>query len=168
MTTHKCIQKLKVLIDDKEICEKIEKSINNYCIEQCKVKNIEPNIENTYFLRMYVNKLISIYNNLDKKSYIKNNNFYDKVINNELDIDNVAFLSPQEINPDHWKKYIDKQNATEEFLYSITAGTKTQEYKCGRCKQRDCTYYQLQVRCCDEPMTTFINCLNCGNNWSYN
>ena len=168
MTTHKCIQKLKVLIDDKEICEKIEKSINNYCIEQCKVKNIEPNIENTYFLRMYVNKLISIYNNLDKKSYIKNNNFYDKVINNELDIDNVAFLSPQEINPDHWKKYIDKQNATEGFLYSITAGTKTQEYKCGRCKQRDCTYYQLQVRCSDEPMTTFINCLNCGNSWSYN
>jgi transcription elongation factor S-II len=168
MTTHKCIQKLNILINDIEKSEKIEKSIYIFCIEQCKIKNIEPNIENTYFLRMYVNKLISIYNNLDKNSYIKNNTFYDKVIKNEVDLNNVAFLSPQEINPNHWKKYIDKQNAQEEFLHSITSGTKTQEYKCGRCKQRDCTYYQLQVRCSDEPMTTFINCLNCGNSWSYN
>ena len=168
MTTEKCIQKLNVLINDIEKCEKIEKSIYNFCIEQCKIKNIEPNIENNYFLRMYVNKLISLYNNLDKDSYIKNSSFYNKVMDNTIQIEKIAFLSPQEINPEHWKKYIDKQNAQDEFLYSRTAGTKTKEYKCGRCKQRDCTYYQLQVRCSDEPMTTFINCLNCGNSWSYN
>lgn len=168
MTTEKCIQKLNVLINDIEKCKKIEKSIYNFCTEQCKIKNIEPNIENNYFLRMYVNKLISLYNNLDKNSYIKNSSFYNKVMDNTIEIEKIAFLSPQEINPEHWKKYIDKQNAQDEFLYSRTAGTKTQEYKCGRCKQRDCTYYQLQVRCSDEPMTTFINCLNCGNSWSYN
>lgn len=168
MTTHKCIQKLNVLINDIDICEKIEKSIYNYCVEQCRLKNIEVNIENKYFLRMYVNKLISLYNNLDKNSYIKNISFYDKVMDKSIEIEKIAYLSPQEINPEHWKKYIDKQNAQDEFLYSISAGTKTKEYKCGRCKQRDCTYYQLQVRCSDEPMTTFINCLNCGNSWSYN
>ena len=157
MTTHKCIQKLNVLINDIDICEKIEKSIYNYCVEQCRLKNIEVNIENKYFLRMYVNKLISLYNNLDKNSYIKNISFYDKVMDKSIEIEKIAYLSPQEINPEHWKKYIDKQNAQDEFLYSISAGTKTKEYKCGRCKQRDCTYYQLQVRCSDEPMTTFIN-----------
>ena len=27
------------------------------------------------------------------------------------------------------------------------------------------TYYQLQTRSVDEPMTTFITCLNCGFKW---
>ena len=85
-----------------------------------------------------------------------------------MDIEKIAFLTPQEIHSDHWKKYLDKQNAVDEFLYSRTVGTRTDEYKCSRCKSRDCTYYQMQVRCSDEPMTTFINCLNCGNKWSFN
>jgi transcription elongation factor S-II len=31
----------------------------------------------------------------------------------------------------------------------------TDIFKCGRCKQRKCTYYQMQTRSADEPMTTF-------------
>ena len=168
MTSLKTIQKLNLIIDDKEICESIEKSIYQYAYEQCKSKNIVPNIEDKLFLRIYVNKLMSLYNNLDKNSYLKNENFYDEVMNGNIDLSNIAFLSPQEVNKKHWKKYIDKQSAVDEFLYSRTAGIRTTEYKCGRCKERNCSYYQLQVRCSDEPMTTFINCLNCGNSWSFN
>jgi len=41
----------------------------------------------------------------------------------------------------------------------------TEMFKCGKCKQRKCTYYQMQTRSADEPMTTFITCTNCGNKW---
>jgi len=41
----------------------------------------------------------------------------------------------------------------------------TDEFKCYKCQKRQCTYYQLQTRSADEPMTTFITCLNCGNRW---
>ncbi len=168
MASLKAVQKLNLIIDQKEICEKIEKSIYNYASDQCKMKNIESDITNKLFLRIYVNKLMSLYNNLDKNSYIKNEDFYDEVLSDKFDIDNIAYMSPQEVNKKHWKKYIDKQSAVDEFLYSRTAGIRTKEYKCGRCKERNCTYYQLQVRSSDEPMTTFINCLNCGNSWSFN
>lgn len=168
MASLKAIQKLNLIIDDKKICENIEKSIYSYATEQCTIKNIEPDIENKLFLRIYVNKLMSLYNNLDKSSYIKNEDFYDQVTDGTINIEKIAFLTPQEINKKHWKKYIDKQSAVDEFLYSRTAGIRTNEYKCGRCKERNCSYYQMQVRCSDEPMTTFINCLNCGNNWSFN
>ncbi len=168
MASLKAIQKLNLIIDDKTICENIEKSIYSYATEQCTIKNIEPDIENKLFLRIYVNKLMSLYNNLDKSSYIKNEDFYDQVMDGTINIEKIAFLTPQEINKKHWKKYIDKQSAVDEFLYSRTAGIRTNEYKCGRCKERNCSYYQMQVRCSDEPMTTFINCLNCGNNWSFN
>ena len=168
MTRNLCINKFNSLLNDITLSEKIENSIYQYTIKQSEIKGIEPNIEDNYFKRIYVNKIISLYNNLDKESYVKNSNFLNSVINNEIDIDTIAFLSPQEINKEHWKKYMDRQNATDDFLYSRTLGTRTSEYKCGRCKEKNCTYYQLQVRSSDEPMTTFVNCLNCGNRWSFN
>lgn len=30
---------------------------------------------------------------------------------------------------------------------------ETDAFKCGRCQQRKCTYYQMQTRSADEPMT---------------
>jgi transcription elongation factor S-II len=168
MARQLCVNKFNTLIDNIEISKSIENSIYNFTLDQSKIKGIEPNIDDKYFKRIYVNKIITLFNNLDKKSYIKNSSFIDRLLNNDFDIENIAYLSPQEINKEHWKKYIDRQSANDEFLYSRTAGIRTTEFKCGRCKEKNCTYYQLQVRCSDEPMTTFVNCLNCGNKWSFN
>jgi transcription elongation factor S-II len=168
MTRELCVDKFNSLLKNLNISEKIENSIYNYSLKQAKLKGIEINIENNFFKRIYVNKVITLYNNLDSDSYIKNNNFINLINDPSFDIINIAFLSPQEINKEHWKKYLDKQIANDEFLYSRTSGIRTNEYKCGRCREKDCTYYQLQVRSSDEPMTTFVNCLNCGNRWSFN
>ena len=168
MTRELCINKFNTLLNNIESCKIIEDSIYRYTISQSELKGIDQNIENKYFKRIYVNKIITLFNNLDKNSYIKNNTFLERLYEKDFDLYDIAFLTPQEIHKDHWKKYLDRQSANDEFLYSRTAGIRTSEYKCGRCKERNCTYYQLQVRCSDEPMTTFINCLNCGNRWSFN
>jgi len=168
MTREICINKFNNLLNNLELSKNIEESIYNYTICQSEIKGIEPNIEDKYFKRIYVNKIITLYNNLDENSYVENKSFLKRLINNDFDINQIAFLSPQEINKEHWKKYLDKQIANDEFLYSRTSGIRTNEYKCGRCREKDCTYYQLQVRSSDEPMTTFVNCLNCGNRWSFN
>lgn len=44
---------------------------------------------------------------------------------------------------------------------------ETAMFKCSKCKTRKCSYYQLQTRSCDEPMTTFVTCVNCGNRWKF-
>ena len=41
----------------------------------------------------------------------------------------------------------------------------TSFHKCGKCKKRETSFYELQTRSADEPMTTFITCLNCGHRW---
>ena len=40
-------------------------------------------------------------------------------------------------------------------------------HTCRKCKKNLCIYYQLQTRSADEPMTTFVTCLSCGNNWKF-
>lgn len=44
---------------------------------------------------------------------------------------------------------------------------ETDIFECGKCKQKKCTYSQLQTRSSDEPMTTFVYCTVCGNRWKF-
>ena len=39
--------------------------------------------------------------------------------------------------------------------------------KCGKCKSLKTTYYQLQTRSADEPMTTYATCKACGHRWKF-
>ena len=43
----------------------------------------------------------------------------------------------------------------------------TDQFQCGKCRQRKCTYFQMQTRSADEPMTTFVTCVACGNRWKF-
>ena len=39
-------------------------------------------------------------------------------------------------------------------------------FECQKCKQRKCTYFQMQTRSADEPMTTYVRCI-CGHRWKF-
>ena len=39
--------------------------------------------------------------------------------------------------------------------------------ECGKCHQKKVSYSQAQTRSADEPMTTFCECMNCGNRWKF-
>eukprot|EP00996_Jenningsia_fusiforme_P002592 NODE_3418_length_981_cov_13.045064_g3140_i0.p1 GENE.NODE_3418_length_981_cov_13.045064_g3140_i0~~NODE_3418_length_981_cov_13.045064_g3140_i0.p1 ORF type:complete len:259 (-),score=44.14 NODE_3418_length_981_cov_13.045064_g3140_i0:205-921(-) len=43
----------------------------------------------------------------------------------------------------------------------------TDQFKCQKCGERKTTYFQMQTRSADEPMTTFVTCVNCGNAWKF-
>lgn len=49
------------------------------------------------------------------------------------------------------------QKITENNLFKAKAvgetNAETDAFKCSRCQQRKCTYYQMQTRSADEPMT---------------
>lgn len=61
-----------------------------------------------------------------------------------------------------------KRKLSEKVMREAQRGQQeasTDQFRCGKCGQRKCTYYQLQTRSADEPMTTFITCVNCQNRW---
>jgi len=39
-------------------------------------------------------------------------------------------------------------------------------FLCSKCKKRNTTIEEKQIRAADEPATQFITCLECGNSWT--
>ena len=39
------------------------------------------------------------------------------------------------------------------------------EFTCSKCKSNKTSHYEKQTRSSDEPMTVFVQCLNCGKRW---
>lgn len=58
-------------------------------------------------------------------------------------------------------------NHQEELTAQQKKARQEQLLTCTLCQSQQCTYYQLQTRSADEPMTTFVTCHNCGRRWKF-
>jgi len=79
------------------------------------------------------------------------------------DLDTYLELTPQERCPKLWENIIKKIEFIEEKKNNIYT---TDIYECRRCHKRKCTIEIIQTRSADEPATTFVNCIVCGNHWA--
>lgn len=70
-----------------------------------------------------------------------------------------------DLEPTKWKDIMDKQEKTNAMLFETRQEVATDDFTCPKCHQKKCTFYQLQTRAADEPMTTFVTCVNCGKRW---
>ena len=160
-------QRLKKILRKKSISINLEKAIFNYSIQESRRKKIIRKWDNTYFVELYINRFRSILGHINPKSSYFNKDLYKKLVSKKIRPQMVAFMSHQEMNPEKWKKLIDAKIKRDKNLSEVDLSSATNEFKCFKCKKRVCTYYQLQTRSADEPMTTFITCLNCGNKWKF-
>jgi transcription elongation factor S-II len=163
----KAVGKFYELLNNNDMAFSVESSIYKYSVTLAIKKNIPYTWENNIFKRIYFNKCLSIYNNLKPDSYVGNNQLMELITKGIIDPSQIAELSPQQLYPDNWQSLLEKKTASDEFLYLKQPGAITDQWKCGKCKERKCTYYQLQIRSSDEPMTTFVTCINCGNRWNF-
>ncbi len=161
----KFVIKFNSLLDNLQLSKIIEKSIYNYCIDVAKKKNIIRSWSNNVFHNLYMNKCISIYSNLKSDTYIKNNYLLKNILEKKIDPNDIAKLSVYDIFPDNWKELMDRKSKMDELKYTLKPEAMTDQFKCRKCFSRSCSYYEVQTRSADEPMTQFITCLNCKNRW---
>uniref|UniRef100_A0A6C0JBX3 TFIIS-type domain-containing protein n=1 Tax=viral metagenome TaxID=1070528 RepID=A0A6C0JBX3_9ZZZZ len=165
--TKKLPKKKKIKVSQiEDFATDIEKGIYNKTVEFAEKNNIQKKWDNNIFLDMYKQFAISIYSNLYMDSYIKNIRLFDRLIDGEFKGYELVSMEPQNTFPEHWKPYIDDKSKRDRELYEINKALSTDAYKCSKCHKRECSYYQLQTRSADEPMTTFVTCLNCGKRWN--
>ena len=152
-------------IDDKILSLKIEKGIFNYVIRKSKEKNIKRYWSNRLFKDFYLTKIRSVYSNIKKDSYIKNVTFLDRIKSGEIDPEKICYINVYDIFPENWKELLDLRMKRDKLKYDLKPEAMTDVFKCRKCGSRSCSYYEIQTRSADEPMTQFINCLDCGNRW---
>ena len=158
--------KLNKIIKRKKISLNLEKVVYNYTIKTSKDKKIVRSWSNSSFVMIYLDKLKSIMLNLNSKSTVKNTALLKGLKKGEFKPHELAFMSHQEIFPEKWKYLIDAKIKRDKKEGEVDLSAASEEFFCFKCKKNGtCSYYQMQTRSADEPMTTFVTCLLCGNNW---
>ena len=141
------------------IATNIEKGIFNWTIQHASKNNIVKKWSNSFFITLYIDRLRSVYINLKKPDVSS------AVVSGNIKPQDIAFMSHQEICPDKWKQLIEDKKVRDKQKYEPNIEASTDNFTCNKCKSKKCTYYQLQTRSADEPMTTFVTCLECGKRW---
>lgn len=140
--------------------ENLEKGIYNWTLKEAKNRKIVKQWNNSYFYQIYEDRFRSIFMNLKDNQYL-----IDLIESKKIKPHELAFMSHQEMHPDRWAVLIQQKIIRDQNKYEQNSEATTDSYTCRKCKSNRCTYYQLQTRSADEPMTTFVQCIDCSNRW---
>jgi DNA-directed RNA polymerase subunit M/transcription elongation factor TFIIS len=164
-TRVQCVIKFDSLMENIQVSRKIEQSIYNYIIQLSKEKTIYRSWENPIFKQLYFSKIRSIYTNLKTSSYVNNPNFFQKIKKGEIELAKIGELSVYDIFPENWVELMSTKTKRDKIKYELKPEAMTNTFKCKKCGSRETSYYEVQTRSADEPMTQFITCLGCYNHW---
>lgn len=144
----------------------LEIGIFNWCIKYSNKSNIAQNWNDDRFQNIYKTKALSIISNLDKNSYVKNENLIEKLKTNKIVPHEIPFMNNKELFPEIWQALHDEKIRKDKLMIAQDdGGAKTDQFRCGKCKSKNCSYYEMQTRSADESTTIFVTCLDCSNRW---
>ncbi|TFK67303.1 transcription elongation factor [Pluteus cervinus] len=114
----------------------------------------------------YKSRIRVLFVNLKDKH---NPSLRNKVLDGDLGSEKLARMTTKDMASEE-RKLEDSKMEENNLFKSLGAGepqAETDAFQCGRCKQRKTRYRQAQTRSADEPMTTFVTCVNCGYRWKF-
>lgn len=151
--------KLQELLESEKKAVNLEKGVYNYSIKEANSRKVVKKWDNPYYIQIYLDRLRSIYINLSKPELL--NSVKDGTIKTKT----LAFMTHQEMQPEKWEPLIQAKIKKDKSKYDTQQEAMTDTFKCRKCHSNKCSYYQMQTRSADEPMTTFVTCLECANRW---
>jgi len=138
--------KLGEYYDETEIIVIID-AVTDYCKDFCDINSVNHDNLKSLILAQ-INELYQ-----DNKIHL-------------VDVNNIKkylYQTPQERHPEVWDEVMKKNEFIEDKKNNIYT---TDIYECYKCHKRRCTIEIIQTRSADEPATTFVNCVVCGNHWT--
>jgi len=143
----------------------LEQSIFQSALLDADIKYVVKHFENNLFQICYMNAVRRILSNLDQTNYVGNSQLLEKLRRGDLQINHLAIMNSVDYAPGLYTGMRDRMLLREQQQLDGNKAMATDMFKCGRCHKREATFYELQTRSADEPMTKFITCVNCGNHW---
>ena len=144
---------LRDLVRSKFESEEIEHAILTRSVSDAQKWFIDIDWTNSVFVDMYRSRAVSLYRYRDLAKNMTATEFVDS--------------TAVDLNPKRWTSIIEALIEKEKAMYSKKSTASIFMY-CSSCKVKTkCDYYQLQTRSADEPMTTFVTCLECDKRWKF-
>lgn len=175
MTTHAPVvpkrvrarELLATLLGREDMAINLEVNIYNYAIEQAKSQQVDLFWDNPMFEAIYSRKVRSILFNLRDS---RNPELLQNVLAGNLKLHKLTKMTPLELFPRNWEEIINRviERRLRSEVTRMTEEVVEGAFQCARCKSKKTVYTQYQIRSADEPMTTFVTCLNCDKRWKFN
>ena len=145
----------------------LEVGVFNNTIDTAKAFPFAASWGNPVFYEAYLAKARSMVVNINPQSYVGNRHLATRLNEKEFLPNEMASMAPENLFPEAWEQVIQTELLQMKGAYEANMNAMTDIYTCGKCKKNRCTFYELQTRSADEPLTTFVRCLNCGNRWKH-
>ena len=154
-------EKLCTFFHESDTAEKhasnLEKGVHNWALKEATNRRVVKKWDNPFSIQIYVDHLRSVYINL------KNDKLVKMVTNGDIKSHEIAFMTHQEMLPERWEELLKAKSIRDKNKFEENLEAMTDTFTCRKCKSKRCSYYALQTRSSDEPMTLFITCLDCGS-----
>lgn len=160
------IEKLAELLDvsqDDSLCTDLEKCIVRHAMHRAYETGQEAAWDNHKYTNIYKHKFLALKSNIKENPKLR-----EHLISRSLSVLDIVDMRPEELSPNGRYATQMEQRIHKELRKEVIAReAKNQQgfFTCNRCRSKKTTYYQLQTRSADEPMTTYVSCLNCDKNW---
>ena len=141
-----------------------EKSVFTWAVQQTKRLGQAPSWENRDFRWRYRHRVQSVMFNLRKSPTL-----LGSIEQKQVKAKDLGSMTPTQFWPEGPMGQMEFKLKTKELSIEAAKAELDEDYegqfKCGKCKSKKTTYYQLQTRSADEPMTCYITCVACGHRW---
>lgn len=144
---------LRELVKTRFNSEEIETAILNKCIHDAQRWLVDIDWETPAFKELYRSRAMNLYQSRSLAETMTPEEF--------------VHTSEVDRHPERWMERLKEVAEKDKALYSRKTTANIQMY-CSGCKRKtNCDYYQQQTRSADEPMTTFVTCLECDKRWKF-
>ena len=163
--TRSAISKILAEYLSEEEQNELEHHIYNASLFVADKKHITKHWSQPLFVEIYKALSRTVIGNLSPANYVKNQTLYKRYKEGAVSLAEIAHFNFSDLYPEIWKELSIRQFEREKRQLEGNKSMATDQFQCKRCGKRECTYYELQTRSADEPMTIFIQCVNCGKHW---
>ncbi len=159
------IELLKNILKSELSVEELERGVFKATIQEAQRRHVTCHWKNLLFNHIYQTKIRQIAGNLLPESYVKNKNLVNELKSGKYTLEEICSFDAYHLSNERWKDFFHRRQQQEKRQLEGNKAMATDQFLCTRCHKRECTYYEMQTRSADEPMTIFITCMNCGKHW---
>lgn len=143
----------------------MEKGVFNWTVGFCRDICTPRAWDNPVFKKKYRFKVRDVLFNITNTH---NQEFVQNVCSGHVKSSKVAFMSSYDIHPSLVKPIFDKlEQRNLRFLMDQKELHETKGmFTCEQCHSKSTTFFSLQTRGADEPMTNFVRCISCNARWT--